>query len=273
MKALVNLKGLALIVACSPALAGTMGPIQPEPSPWYLVGSAGYSNSRDANITVNPLIWDNAVQGYSDSLGSTAALAFGVGTYLTPALRIDARGERRGDYSYSRVQTGIDTGTPGFTGDSRVRRFKVLSEAVMVSGWLDIGQLSNHFLWQAGHFSIQPFVGAGIGANYMKVHDFHTIGAGFGTLGYRRVASINASSTGTKFAWHAAAGLSSQITERATLSIGYNYFDGGDLPFPNYIDSSTSSPDAPLGRNGVLLAAWKGKLRANEAFAELRVQI
>ena len=50
--------------------------------------------------------------------------------------------------------------------------------------------------------------------------------------------------------------------------IGYNYFDGGNLPFPNYILSSTTPPS---GRSGVNVPAWTGKFSANEVYAGLRV--
>jgi len=72
-----------------------------------------------------------------------------------------------------------------------------------------------------------------------------------------------------KFAWHVGAGLSTQINERTTFAIGYNYFDGGDIPFPGYILSSLTPPS---GRQGVSVTSWTGSLRANEAYAELRVR-
>lgn len=262
---------VTLALSTLSAFAGTMGPVQAELSPWYLVGSAGYSNSRDAHITVDPTIWDNAIQGYSDSLNSTAALGFGVGAYIGNAFHLDLRGEHRGDFEYSKFQTGVDTGTPGFIADARTREFKLKSNALMLSGWIDLGDLFNNLSWQVSRFSIQPFVGAGVGANYMEVHDFHTVGAAFGAR--NQIASINSSSTGTEFAWHGAAGLSAQLSQRTTFSVGYNYFDGGSIPFPGYVDSSSSSPDAGIGRNGVSLTPWQGKLKANEVFAELKVRI
>ncbi|MCC5791253.1 MAG: outer membrane beta-barrel protein [Legionellaceae bacterium] len=262
----------SIILCCAvstPVVAGTDGSVQSPSAPWYLVGSAGYSATRDANIRVDPQVWDQAVQGYSDKLGSAAALAFGVGTQLSPCLRMDLRGEHRGDYKYSRYQVGT-VGTPGFTGEERIRRFKASSNTLMLSGYVDLGHASEHLRWQAAHLSIQPFIGAGIGANYLKVHDFHTLGPVYDALGRRIVASMNSSSTGTEFAWHGTLGLSAQINQRTTFAIGYNYFDGGNLPFPNYIDGSTSPPD---NRDGTTVTAWRGKLRANEVFAELRVQI
>jgi opacity protein-like surface antigen len=271
MTKLPLIAGITLTLFSMGGLAGTMGPVQPELSPWYLAGSAGYSDSRDANISVDPAIWDNAAQGYSRSLDSTAALGFGVGRYFGNGFRIDVRGERRGDYEYSQLQTGINTGTPGFISDARTRNFKLMSDTLMLSGWLDLGDLFNNLSWQVASFGIQPFVGAGIGANYMEVHDFHTVGTAFGAR--NQIASINSSSTGTEFAWHGAAGLSARLSDKTTFSVGYNYFDGGNIPFPGYIDSSTSSPSAAIGRNGVTVTPWKGKLSANEVFAELRIRI
>lgn len=250
------------------AIAGTMGPVEP-PETWYLVGGGGYSHTRDADITVNPAIWDNALQGYSDNLGSSGMLFFGVGRYMTDYFRLDVRGEHRGNYSFSKFQIGANTGTSGFTGDSRTRQFKLSSDSVMLNGWLDLGNLYQSMLWQAGSYTIQPFVGAGIGVDYLNVKDFRTIGAPFGSF-RNEIASVNQTTTDTSFAWRIGAGLSAQLTRRTTFAIGYNYFDGGNIPFPNYILSSLS---APSGRTGVSVTPWSGKFRANEVYAELRVLI
>lgn len=252
----------------SAVIAGTMGPVVKAES-WYLVGGAGYSWSRDADITVDPTIWDFSRQGYSDDLDSAALLFFGVGRYITDYLRLDARFEHRGDYDYSKYQTGENIGVAGFTGDVRTRKFKLESNSVMVNGWLDLGNLSPKLLWQTGTFSIQPFVGGGIGVDYLNVKDFRTISAPFGA-GRHEIASVNQTSTASEFAWRLGAGLSAQLTERTSLAVGYDYFDGGKIPFPSYILSSLS---APSGRTGVSVTPWNGSLTANEVYAELRVLI
>lgn len=268
MNTLLKLSALTLLIGNTHFVsAGDMGVSSPDA--WYLVGDAGYSNSNDANIRVNPLIWDPALQGYSNSLGSTAILSFGVGKYLTSAFHLDIRGEHRGDYKYHQLQTGVNNGTPGFTASTRTRQFEVDSNTLMVSGWYDLGYLNSNLIVNLNTISIQPYIGLGLGANYLNVHNFHTIGNPFGKQ-RNEIASINASNTHTELAWHAAAGLSAQLNSRTTFSIGYNYFDGGNLPFPNYILSSTSSPSASLGRNGVSVTPWKGKLIANEVIGEIR---
>lgn len=252
----------------STVLAGTMGPVAPSES-WYLVGGAGASWSQDADINVDPAIWDFSSQGYSSDLGSSALLFFGVGRYITESFRIDARYEHRGDYRYSKYQTGANNGVSGFTGDQRTREFKLDSNSLMVNGWLDLGSLNSKLLWQAGSFSVQPFVGGGIGVNYMNVKDFRTIGAPFG-VGRNEIASVNQTSTDSEFAWRLGAGLSAQLSQRTTLAVGYDYYDGGKIPFPNFILSSLS---APSGRTGVSVTPWSGSLTANEVYAELRVVI
>ncbi|KTD51160.1 outer membrane protein [Legionella quateirensis] len=250
------------------AVAGTMGPaVQPES--WYLVGGAGYSWSNDADIAVDPAIWDYSHQGYSNNIDSAALLFFGVGRYMTDYLRLDARFEHRGDYDYSKYQTGANNGVAGFTGDVRTRKFKMDSNSVMVNGWVDLGTLNSKLLWQVGTFSVQPFVGGGIGVDYLNVKDFRTIAAPFG-VGRTEIASVNQTSTDSEFAWRVGAGLSAQLTHRTSLTVGYDYFDGGKIPFPNYILSSLS---APSGRTGVSVTPWNGSFTANEVYAELRVLI
>ncbi|CAM2984307.1 outer membrane protein [Legionella worsleiensis] len=252
----------------SVVFAGTMGaPVEKET--WYLTGGAGASWASDADISVDPAIWDFATQGYSNNLGSSALMFFGVGRYMNDYLRLDARYEHRGDYDYSQFQTGADNGVPGFTGDARTRMFKLNSNSVMVNGWLDLGSMNSNMLWQVGSFSMQPYVGGGIGVNYMNVKDFRTLTAPFG-VNRTEVASINQTSTNSEFAWRVGAGISAQLTQRTSLAVGYDYFDGGKIPFPDYIMSSLS---APSGRTGVSVTPWSGSFTANEVYAELRVLI
>lgn len=269
MRKLTSILAASYIMGFSSiAISGDMGPL-PKGEPWYLVGGIGYSDSRDARITVDPTIWDNAVQGYSNDLGSSALLFAGIGRPLTDYLRFDVRVEHRGDYEYSKFQTGVNVGTPGFTGDVRTRKFKLSSDSLMFNGWLDLGQISQNLLWQSDRITIQPFVGGGIGVDYLNVKDFLTIAAPFGA-GRNEVASVNQTTTDSTFAWHVSGGLSAQLTERTTVAVGYKYFDGGDIPFPSFILSSLS---APSGRSGVNVVPWDGKFRANEVYAELRVLI
>ncbi len=157
----------------------------------------------------------------------------------------------------------------GSAGDVRTRKFKLGSNSVLVNGWLDLGNISPKLLWQMSSMSIQPFVGSGIGVDYLNVKDFRTIGAAFGT-GQNEIPSVNQINTGSTFAWHIGAGLSAQLTSRTTLAVGYNYFDGGKIPFPDYILSSLS---APSGLTRVSVTPWNGSFRANEAYAELRVLV
>lgn len=252
----------------SSVLAGTMGPNGPSES-WYLVGGGGASWSQDADIKVDPAIWDFSNQGYSSELDTSALLFFGVGRYFTDYLRVDARYEHRGNYRYSKYQTGSNNGVAGFTGDRRTREFKLDSNSLMVNGWLDLGGLNSTLLWQVGSFSVQPFVGGGVGVNYMNVKDFRTIGAPL-EAGGNDIASINQTSTNSEFAWRVGAGFSAQLSQRTTLAVGYDYFDGGKIPFPNFILSSLS---ASSGRTGVSVTPWTGSLTANEVYAELRVLI
>jgi opacity protein-like surface antigen len=82
-------------------------------------------------------------------------------------------------------------------------------------------------------------------------------------------SSVNQTNTGSSLAWHATAGIQAHITERTILAVAYNYFDGGNIPFPNYLlTQPSSSPPAPPTRSTV---PWTGRFRANEVNAGIRV--
>lgn len=247
-----------------PVAAGEMG-AKKNMERWYLVGGAGYSESAHINIFANPDVWDNADQGYSNNMGSSASLFFGVGRYLTDYLRLDVRGEHRGTYTFSKFQTGSDTGTPNFTANARIREFDLSSNTVMASAWLNFGSLSPNLIWKIRALDIEPFFGAGAGVDYINVKDFKTRINPFNPRPYE-YASVNQMSTGSSFAWHISAGLQTHLTERTHLAIGYNYFDGGDIPFPTYLLASSTT-------NSRSTLPWSGTFKANEAYAELRVVI
>lgn len=245
------------------ALAGTMGTSEPLEL-WYLTGGAGYSASEKINIKVDPTIWDFAEQGYSNNMGSTGVVFFGVGRYLTNYLRLDARYEHRGNYNFSKFQTGANTGTPNFTSTIRMREFQLDSNAVMATAWLDLGHLSNRLLWRIyQNIFIEPFFGIGLGVDYLNVKNFKTKKNPYGPRPYI-YGSVNQTNTGSSFAWHTGAGLQAKITERTTLAVGYNYFDGGSIPFPTYLLASPTNFTAST-------IPWEGSFRANEVYGELRV--
>ena len=163
----------AMLSTSVSSLAGDMGVVKPVES-WYLAGGAGYSDSTRIHIWTDPALWDASVQGYSNDMGSSAVLFFGVGRYLSDYLRLDARVEHRGHYHFTKYQTGEDTGTNNFTSTERIREFQLDSNAVLASAWLDLGHVSDALLWRIQSMAIEPFVGAGLGVDYLSVKNFKT---------------------------------------------------------------------------------------------------
>lgn len=270
MKYLVLINTLCLYFGLSSVgFAGGMGPVEKTEN-WYLVGGAGYSDPREVNITTDPGVWAFSISGYNSDMDSSAVLFFGVGRYITDAFRIDARIEHRGEYHYSKFQVSTTPGVGGVGDLNRTRLFDLDSNSVMINGWLDLGNLSSKLLWQAGGTVIQPFISGGAGVNYLNVKNFRTLArsANVPANALNEVFSANQLTTDNEFAWQVGAGLSAQLTPRTTLAIGYDYFDGGKIPFPNYIFTNPVG-----GRIGVTATPWNGSFQANEVYAELRVLV
>lgn len=242
------------------ALAGTMGAPVPVET-WYLTGGGGGSMSRTVHIKTDPAVWDFAIEGYSNDMRSAGIAFFGVGRYLMPYLRLDARFEHRSKYHYTKLQTG-SSNTPNFTSSLRKREFDLESNVLMGSAWLDLGDLWQQFLWTYHDMAFQPFVGAGLGIDYLTVTNFKT---DTNPGGPRPVSirSDNPLSNGNRFTWHVGAGLEGKISERTTLAAGYNYFDGGSIPFPNYLFTPVNFTASTH--------SWKGRFTANEVYGEIRV--
>jgi len=88
------------------------------------------------------------------------------------------------------------------------------------------------------------------------------------TAGVPGVNSIGSSSTAkTVFSYQLEAGIEYKYEEKWGFTVGYRWFDGGKFKGPSHITAGTGLPGNPIV--GVEVPSWKGRLRANEVFAEL----
>lgn len=223
--------------------------------PWYGIIGTGYAWSLKAGIeNPDPSFWDEAIQGYNNSLGGSPFLTFGFGRKFLSYLRTDFSYTYFQTFHYVKFQTGISS-TPGFTGDNRTRFFDLDNQNILFN-------LSfypeKHFYFTFWSLDISPFIGGGIGVGFNRVTNFHTVGASH-SVG--STTSIGHAASQSSFAWQGLGGLRFHpINSSTSFDIGYHYYDGGTFKGPTniYVNDAVSLGEPSFG------TAWKGKLRTHQ---------
>ncbi len=260
MKRITIFMGVLCLMLSSVAFAGAYhAPVQ-EPSLLFLTVGFGYSWSEDANVKANPSFWDPAKQGYNSDLDSSEVYSAGLGMRVSPLLALAVDVSRRPSFKYEKFQSPAGPQPVGFIGE-KTRFFDLTNTSVMFNVMLFGRGIYHQLLLSLGHhITVEPVIGGGIGVAYNTVENFHSVTA-TQTGGFNNVNSIGDDRTITSFAWQLMAGLHVAIGQRASVDLGYRYFDGGDFEGPNYVHSVSG-----VTSSGLSVPPWKGNLCSNEAF-------
>lgn len=257
------------LLPTSMVYAGAMGPVT-DTQPFFIEIGSGISFANQATPSVNLTYWNSSIQGYNSSLGYKPLYTAGLGYKINPGINIDLNYTFRGLYSYSKFQTSTSTSSNSVENvlPSRTRYMDLSSNAVLFNVTLDGGIYPALVYTMGHHGTIQPFVGAGIGASYNSVSNFHTILAS--TSATQSIATSNmADQTQTSFAYQFNGGLEWEY-ERFAFDVGYRYFNAGPYTSNSYLvtnmDGTTGAPETTYS-----LPAWTGTLSANEIFFTAKV--
>ncbi len=178
---------------------------------WYLRGDIGMTNQSVGKM--HQRYQDVVAEQFtypSKSFDSSPLFGLGVGYQYNSWLRFDITGEYRGRANLHATAIGNQGSVDTFTGSK--------SEITgLVNVYADLGT------W----WHVTPFVGAGVGFSYNRIHDFYdTCGAGAcaGQL------TALADGTGSKWnlAWALHAGLGYQVAPGLTFELAYRYINLGD---------------------------------------------
>lgn len=227
----------------------------------YLIAGVGGSFTRCADLCVDTKVWDPAVQGYDARLGKSELYTIGLGYQAHPALRGTFEASFRPSLRYCKYQTGINEGQPNFLGN-KTRHFNLSNASLMFNAYIDGAGLTPWLCLNFCRFSIQPFVGAGVGVSYNKVHNFHSVTTTPANSLELTVASAEVARKQRSFSWQAFAGVQAACSSCCSIDLGYRYFDGGKLRTNNWafalLPAQTTSP-------------WRGKIRAHEFIANFNL--
>lgn len=232
--------------------------------PFYLKLGTGASFSSKADISVDTRVWDPSPNGYNATLKNSELYELGVGYSFSPLWSLEITGTTRPSYRYRKFQQSQTANTPGFLGD-KTRFFKLTSHDILLNLLLDTG-ICDRLAYSFGESKLRPILGAGLGAAYNTVRDFHskTAQAVSQNPPLFSVATIMNNHTKTSFAYQLFTGLRLTCRERFNIDLGYRYFNGGRFLSNSYIvDVATNLPTP------ITVPAWRGKLKAQEVFLSL----
>lgn len=207
------------LAACATAMAAmpeakAADMIPPPPIPpvvmkgWYLRGDIGYANQQVDSL-------DNALYDtYTDvwtitkDFDGAPFLAAGLGYRWNRWFRTDVTGEYRSRSDF----TGLDIANAAGTLIPDNYTAQKSEWLAMFNGYIDLGT------WHG----ITPFVGAGVGAARITIHDFTDVGPTVASVAF------GGDHSEWNFAWALHAGLGMEITDALTLELAYRYLDMGD---------------------------------------------
>jgi opacity protein-like surface antigen len=178
---------------------------------WYLRGDIGMTNQSVG--TMHQGFEDVTTERFdyrSKSFDSSPLFGIGIGYQYNNWLRFDVTGEYRSKANLHATAFGDAGSIDDFHGSKSEFTF-------LANAYVDLGT------W----YNITPFIGAGVGTSYNRIHDFYDNCAAGACAG--QITAV-ADGTGSKwsFAWALHAGLSYEVTPAMSIELAYRYINLGD---------------------------------------------
>lgn len=258
-----NTLGIVGLLTGLPLYAGTMGEVD-KPHSWFASIGTGYSWTLQPGIdNPNPSEWDFSAQGYDSPIGDRGFYTFAAGRHVQEYLDVSLSYLVHENFNYQKFQTG-DSATPDFTGTARNRFFTLNNRSLLVNVFLHPA----HYWANFTHFTLTPYVGAGIGYAYNKVNNFYTVATTTvdGTL-IGSTDSVGTPIGKNSFACQGTAAINILSPQQShfSLNTGYRYYYGGKF---------NGSSSIYTNANGFVAATpWSGSVQANQFFVEFQYNV
>jgi len=215
-------------------------PAQAEFGGWYLRGDIGMSHQISDDIDspffdiIDPADTLEILKSEWDPSWFVGA---GFGYQFNEHFRMDVTGEYRGGSDFT-GHDYYDTGSDGTIDGTNDYTGKKEEAVFLVNAYYDFAGFSS---WAT------PYIGAGVGAAWIKLSDFRDVNAMTGALGL----------SGDTETWNIAAalyaGVGFQLSERLMLDVGYRFLYMGDASTEDLValDGSNATYN-PLRFNNIM---------------------
>jgi opacity protein-like surface antigen len=189
-------------------------PVIEEFGGWYLRGDIGMTNQRVKELYNNDYNLVASVDTQQKAFDSSMLFGLGVGYQFNSWFRADLTGEYRGRSNFHGLDVVRNFSGTRYTDDYTGSKSEWLA---LLNAYVDLGT------W----YNLTPFVGAGIGAAYVTIHDFKDTCA---TVAVCTGGSVATGKDNSKwnFAWALHAGVAYKVTNALTLELAYRYVSLGD---------------------------------------------
>lgn len=237
----------------------------------YVKIGAGGSFSQKAGIKVDNRFWDFAPEGYNEDIGNSEFYTVCFGYKILRFFKTDLEVSVRPSFKYKKFQSSSLGTQLGFIG-TKTRFFRLSNTSIMGNFYLYASGLSDNLIFDVeNYFSIEPFIGVGIGVAYNTINDFHSVLArttNSNGLRLHVVGTVLPEFTKKTFAAQATFGLEFlAFDERLGIDLGYRFFYGGKIETNNF----ATSLNTHLLTKAATVPPWTGKLKSNEFFINLKL--
>lgn len=223
----LSLTGLAVALSSASFAADLPAPViehipeVPAVGGWYLRGDIGYKVYGDPSGSFNDYNNAGLLRFERESMDNAWMIGVGVGYQFNDYFRSDIT------FDYETPATAKGYAVCGGCGGGYSEEGTDIDVwTLMLNGYVDLGT------WHR----ITPYVGAGIGAAYVRTDSTYSINPGVGSSDY------NGSNGQWNFAWALMAGAEYAFTPNWSLDAGYRYKDLGKAKTVKL--DNTASPDS-----------------------------
>jgi opacity protein-like surface antigen len=202
----------------------------PEFGGWYIRGDIGGSHqiSKDLDSPYFDVIQGagGVLYQFDSEWAPSWFIGAGIGYQFTDSLRADITGEYRFASDFN-ASDAYDTGPADGTIDGTNNYDGQKEEAVfLVNAYWDLPT----------HGIMKPYVGAGVGASWIKISDFTDTSPNPLAIG------LSGSTEQWNFAWALYAGLGFELSQNLTLDVGYRFLYLGDAETEDLLAPDGSNP-------------------------------
>ncbi|TLP43035.1 porin family protein [Cohaesibacter sp. CAU 1516] len=192
-------------------------------SSWYLRGDLGFAVYQGGHASWTDPTNTNLIGFHHENIANGWVAGIGAGYYFNKHFRADVILDYRHKVKYDSTSTCTPVSPPaGCTPGDSYEKLNFSAWTLMANGYVDLGT----------YYSINPYVGGGVGVAWLKASNHKTVGTG----------SPFKNKTRTNFAWNLTTGATFDLAENVKLDANYRFVSLGKARTGGRRDNSSTEP-------------------------------